>query len=124
MDCGYVDFRRLRRLADQGAFFVIRARPDVRFYVRASRIGSAALRCAPTRSFASTGPTPLSNWPGDLRRVTLLRCRQLPSPHLLEQSLERSSLDHRQSLPAKLAGRTVLPVAQTWPAHPDILRHE
>ena len=59
---------------------MIRARPDVRFYVRASRIGSAALRCAPTRSFASTGPTPLSNWPGDLRRVTLYdadNCRRL-----------------------------------------------
>ena len=37
MDRGYIDFRRLRRLADQGAFFVIRARPDVRYYVATSR---------------------------------------------------------------------------------------
>jgi hypothetical protein len=42
MDRGYVDFRRLRHLADHGAFFVIRARPDVP-----------------------------KHWPGDLRRVSI-----------------------------------------------------
>lgn len=37
MDRGYIDFRRLRRIAQAGAFFVIRDRPDVLYYVAASR---------------------------------------------------------------------------------------
>jgi hypothetical protein len=37
MDRGYVDLHRLRRIAQAGAFFVIRERADVRYYVTASR---------------------------------------------------------------------------------------
>jgi hypothetical protein len=71
MDRGYVDFRRLRRLADQGAFFVIRARPDVRFYVRASRTvdRSGSLRADQIIRFNGTDVP--DHWPGDLRRVTI-----------------------------------------------------
>ncbi len=71
MDRGYVDFRRLRRLADQGAFFVIRARPDVRFYVRASRSvdRSGSLRADQIIRFNGTDVP--NHWPGDLRRVTI-----------------------------------------------------
>lgn len=71
MDRGYVDFRRLRRLADQGASFVIRARPDVRFYVRASRTvdRSGSLRADQIIRFNGTDVP--DHWPGDLRRVTI-----------------------------------------------------
>jgi len=71
MDRGYVDFRRLQRLAGQGAFFVIRARPDVRFYVAASRPvdRSGVLRADQTIRFNGTDVP--AHWPGDLRRVTL-----------------------------------------------------
>jgi hypothetical protein len=71
MDRGYIDFRRLRRLADQGAFFVIRARPDVRFYVRASRPvdRSGSLRADQIIRFNGTDVP--DHWPGDLRRVTI-----------------------------------------------------
>lgn len=71
MDRGYIDFRRLRRLADQGAFFVVRARPDVRFYVRSSRIvdRSGPLRADQIVRFNGTDVP--QHWPGDLRRVTL-----------------------------------------------------
>jgi hypothetical protein len=37
MDRGYIDFRRLRRISAAGAFFVIRDRLDVKYYVVASR---------------------------------------------------------------------------------------
>lgn len=37
MDRGYIDFQRLRRIDQAGAFFVIRDRCDVRYYVAASR---------------------------------------------------------------------------------------
>ncbi len=71
MDRGYIDFRRLRRLTDQGAFFVIRARPDVRFYVRASRTvdRSGSLRADQIIRF--NGSDVPDHWPGDLRRVTI-----------------------------------------------------
>ena len=37
MDRGYLDLRRLRRLSEAGAFFVIRERCDLRYYVASSR---------------------------------------------------------------------------------------
>ena len=71
MDRGYVDFRRLRRLADQGGFFVIRARPDVRFYVRASRPVDRATSLRSDQIIRLNGTDAPEHWPGDLRRVTL-----------------------------------------------------
>lgn len=71
MDRGYIDFRRLRRLADQGAFFVIRARPDVRFYVRASRPVAAGTSLRADQIIRLNGTDAPEHWPGDLRRVTL-----------------------------------------------------
>ena len=71
MDRGYVDFRRLRRLADQGAFFVIRARPDVRFYVRASRSVDRGTSLRADQIIRLNGTDAPEHWPGDLRRVTL-----------------------------------------------------
>ena len=71
LDRGYVDFRRLRRLADAGAFFVIRARPDVRSYVAASR---PVDRTSPLRSDQTVrfnGTDVPRHWPGDMRRVSL-----------------------------------------------------
>jgi len=71
MDRGYIDFRRLRRLADHGAFFVIRARPDVRFYVATSRPvdRTASLRSDQTIRFNGTDVP--KHWPGDIRRVSI-----------------------------------------------------
>ncbi len=71
MDRGYVDFRRLRRLADQGAFFVIRARPDVRFYVRSSRPVDPETPLRADQVIRLNGTDAPEHWPGDLRRVTL-----------------------------------------------------
>lgn len=71
MDRGYVDFRRLRRLAEQGAFFVIRARPDVRFYVRASRPVAPGTSLRADQIIRLNGTDAPEHWPGDLRRVTL-----------------------------------------------------
>ena len=71
MDRGHVDFRRLRRLADKGAFFVIRARPDVRFYVRDSRPVAAGTSLRADQIIPLNGTDAPEQWPGDLRRVTL-----------------------------------------------------
>ena len=71
MDRGYIDFRRLRRLADQGAFFVIRSRPDVRFYVRASRTVERTGTLRADQIVRFNGTDVPDYWPGDLRRVTI-----------------------------------------------------
>jgi len=70
-DRGYVDFARLRVVADRGAFFVIRARSDVSFYVAESRKvdRTGILRADQTIRFIGTDVPRF--WPGDLRRVTI-----------------------------------------------------
>ena len=69
MDRGYVDLRRLRRLSEAGAFFVIRERADLRFYVARSRPvdRSTCLRCDQTIRF--TGADSQRCWTQPLRRV-------------------------------------------------------
>lgn len=70
-DRGYVDFSRLRYVADRGAFFVIRARSDISFYVAESRKvdRSGILRADQTIRFNGTDVPRF--WPGDIRRVTI-----------------------------------------------------
>jgi hypothetical protein len=71
MDRGYLDLRRLGRLAEAGAFFVIRERSDLRYYVAGSRPvdRSGGLRCDQTIRFCGTDSRRW--WPQPLRRVTL-----------------------------------------------------
>ncbi len=71
MDRGYIDFRRLRRIADAGAFFVIRARPDVRYYVAASRPVDRSTALRSDQSIRLNGTDAPKHWPGLLRRVSL-----------------------------------------------------
>jgi hypothetical protein len=71
MDRGYIDFRRLRRIAQCGAFFVIRERPDVKYYTAQSR---PVDRTGPLRSdqvirFNGTEASKL--WPEPMRRISI-----------------------------------------------------
>jgi hypothetical protein len=71
MDRGYLDLRRLQRFTREGAFFVIRERPDLHYYVRQSRPvdRSGLIRADQTIHF--NGPDSRRNWPGPMRRVTI-----------------------------------------------------
>ena len=71
MDRGYIDFRRLRRIAEAGAFFVIRDRPDVRYYVAASRPVDRSTPLRSDQSIRLNGTDAPKPWPGLLRRVSL-----------------------------------------------------
>ena len=55
----------------KAAFFVIRARPDVRFYVRASRPVDRGTSLRADQIVRLNGTDAPQHWPGDLRRVTL-----------------------------------------------------
>lgn len=71
MDRGYVDFRRLRRIAEAGAFFVIRERSDVKYYVSASRPVDRTTNLRSDQSIKLTGSGASKHWDGLLRRVSI-----------------------------------------------------
>ena len=69
MDRGYLDFARLARFTSRGAFFVIRAKSNLRFYVSASRAVDrlTGLRC--DQSIRLRGFYSKHDYPDLLRRV-------------------------------------------------------
>jgi hypothetical protein len=71
MDRGYIDFRRLRRIAEAGAFFVIRDRPDVRYYVVASRPVDRTTSLRSDQSIRLNGWEAPRHWPDLLRRISI-----------------------------------------------------
>jgi hypothetical protein len=71
LDRGYIDFRRLRRIAEAGAFFVIRDRANVRYYVAASRPVDRSTALRSDQSIRLNGTDAPKHWPGLLRRVSL-----------------------------------------------------
>lgn len=71
MDRGYIDFRRLRRLDEAGAFFVVRDRCDVKYARVASRPVPSGGTVRSDQSIRLRGCVARPNWPGLLRRVSL-----------------------------------------------------
>jgi hypothetical protein len=71
MDRGYVDLRRLRRIAQAGAFFVIRERADVRYYVTASRPVDRTTSLRSDQSIRFNGWDSKYTFPELLRRVSI-----------------------------------------------------
>ncbi len=69
MDRGYVDFRRLYRINQAGAFFVTRAKSNMAFYVTQSREvdKSTGLRC--DQSIRLKTAKGKKDYPGQLRRI-------------------------------------------------------
>ena len=72
MDRGYMDFKRLHRLHQSGAFFVIRAKKNARFKHSASRPVDKqnGFRCDQTVHLVS--PVPAAAYPEGLRRISFL----------------------------------------------------
>jgi hypothetical protein len=72
MDRGYVDLRRLRRIAQAGAFFVIRERADIHYYVAASRkVDRETTNLRSDQSIRFNGEDSAANWPELMRRVSI-----------------------------------------------------
>jgi hypothetical protein len=69
MDRGYVDFMRLHRMLQAGAFFVIRARNDLRYRLIQTQtvIQSQAVRC--DQIIALTYERSVRDYPENLRRI-------------------------------------------------------
>jgi hypothetical protein len=91
MDRGFTDFERLARLDEAEAWFVIRAKGNLRFYVAQSRPVKRAtgLRCDQTirlRGFYS------KHYPGTLRRIRFYDSASDPSLVFLTNHFELSAL--------------------------------
>lgn len=71
LDRGYVDLQRLRRLAEAGAFFVIRERADVSYYVAQSRPVDRTTNLRSDQTIRFNGEDSRHHWPGPMRRVSI-----------------------------------------------------
>jgi hypothetical protein len=72
MDRGYVDLHRLRRIAQAGAFFVIRERSDVSYYVAQSRkVDRSCSNLRSDQSIRFNGEDSSRHWPDLMRRVSV-----------------------------------------------------
>lgn len=71
MDRGYLDFARLRRIAQAGAFFVIRDRPDVKYYTAQSRPVDRTTSLRSDQTIRFNGATASKLWPEPMRRVSI-----------------------------------------------------
>lgn len=72
MGRGGVDSRRLRRIADTGAFFVIRKRADVKYYVAISRPVERSTYVRADQSIRFNTRYVGSNWPDSMRHVKII----------------------------------------------------
>jgi hypothetical protein len=71
LDRGYIDFRRLRRIAQLGAFFIIRERPDVKYYTAESRGVDRRTPLRSDQTIRLNGTEASKLWPEPMRRVSI-----------------------------------------------------
>jgi hypothetical protein len=71
IDRGYIDFHRLRRIAQAGAFFVVRDRPDVKYYTVRSRQVDPLTPVRSDQTIRFNGTTASRLWPETMRRVSI-----------------------------------------------------
>ena len=74
MDRGYVDFRRLHRFELEAAFFVTRAKRNMRYRVVESRPVEPNGNVLSDQMIALTGPTSCKGYPETLRRIRYYDC--------------------------------------------------
>jgi transposase len=72
MDRGYVDFARLDRIHTALAFFVIRAKSNMRYYVRESRQVDKSTGLRADQTIRLNGPRTKGLYRRDLRRISFL----------------------------------------------------
>ena len=114
MDRGYVDFARLHRLHEAGAFFVTRAKSNL----SAHRVYSAATDrttgVIADQTIALDGHYTKRDYPVHLRRVPGTQSRE--NPCISDQYDGATSLSDLRFVQEPLAGRTLLQVDQAAPS--------
>ncbi|MGF6979900.1 hypothetical protein QFZ94_008417 [Paraburkholderia sp. JPY465] len=124
MDRGYLDFARLFKLHQAGAFFVTRATSNMnarRVYSTATDRSTGVI-C--DQSIALNGFRASQDYPGTFAAHPFQGSGIWQEPDLPDQQHDDAALDHRRAVQEPLAGRTVLQVDQTAPAHQAIPWHK
>jgi hypothetical protein len=120
MDRGYLDFARLHTLHQAGAYFIIRARKDLRFVRYVSQPIDADTGLCSDHLGRLRGLYSRKAFPDKLRVV--LRPRTGSSLLFPQQPFIAAGADDLPTLQDALAGRTVLQVDQAASAHQAFLR--
>ena len=123
MDRGYLDFARLYKLHLASAFFVTRARKRFDF----QRLYSQPVDRATGRDLRSDRDArqscPSPRLSREATSHSLLRCANAETTGLSHQQLQLATTDYCRTVSQSLAGRIVLQMDQTTPAHQEFLRH-
>jgi hypothetical protein len=121
MDRGYLDFSRLYRIHQSGAFFVTRAKKrfDCQRLYSHPVDKTTGLHCDQivTQSGSQTGLS------GAAATHPLRRCGQPKTAGLFDQQLSPTGLDHRRVVSLSLAGGVILSMDQATPANQSLLRN-
>jgi Domain of unknown function (DUF4372)/Transposase DDE domain len=119
MDRAYVDFARLHALQGAGAFFVTRAKCNIKarrvYSTQTDR--STGIIC--DQSIALSGHATS----GTPQARPIQGCRDGQDACVSDQSLRSSGLDHRRLVQKQTAGRAILQMDQTASAHQAVLPH-
>ena len=123
MDRGYVDFARLYRLHQAGAFFVTRAKSNL----DAHRVYSAATDrttgVIADQTIALDGHYTSQDYPAHLRRIRFRDRKDRQDPGVPHQSDGPAGFDDLRPLQKPLAGGAFLQVDQAAPPDQAVLRH-
>ena len=114
MDKAYTDFHRLYRLHRQGAFFVIRAKDNLRFKRLYSAPKDAGAGVRADQTIVLVTPKSKTDYPVKLRRVSYV---------YKELGKRLIFLTNNFAIPATLAGKAIFQVGQKPLAHQVVLRH-
>jgi len=124
MDRGYMDFSRLILIANAGAFFVTRAKSNLRVHSALLEARGSFHRPAQR----SCWKTHIDQIPKCLSRFVaqgeILRFGNQQGTHLSDQQLGNTRPDRRHALQGAMEYRVVLPLDQRTSAHQALLRHK
>lgn len=88
MDRAYIDFEHLFRFQSAGAFFVVRAKSNLRWRRRYSRPVDKQLDLRCDQTIVLTGPKTAASYPQPLRRVGFRDTQQQRTFHFLTNNFE------------------------------------
>ena len=123
MDRGYLDFARLYKLHLASAFFVTRARKRFDFQRLYSQPVDRTTGVICDQTVTLVNPVPRQGYPEKLRRIRYRDALTNQRLVFLTNNFSLPPLTIAATVSQPLAGRVVLQMDQTTPAHQELLRH-
>jgi hypothetical protein len=123
MDRGYVDFERLFTLHMASAFFVIRAKSNTRYQRRYSGPVDKLTGVKCDQTIVLTGVNTATGLSAAITSHQVSRREHRQDIQLSDQQLCHPGTNSGRPVSLPLAGRTVLQMDQTAPAHQIFFRH-